>query len=273
MTPVAVGVGSLALARMRTTIPLGTIDLTGGPTTKTLDTAALAGGNVIITATLNNKLEPVQQITDCTVSIKRKGTSATPPNFGSVDVGNQSANGSATPAGAQSGGEGSAATVTGLTIDGLQTAQCTINGVNPGNGSEVTVNITPPVNDKPKNSSYESAVMAQFDFTVVRDLKRQGLSDMYHDRLCAGILNSDSVYDIVAINGTMTLPSGSVANVYLQDPANGFNAVPGASISTSSSGFSISNINLGPGDAYEVVVVLSTTYSGQGLRMELEAVY
>lgn len=270
---VAVGVASSGLARMRMTIPLGTIELTGGTVTRTLDTSALAEGDVNLTATFKNALEPAQRITGCTVTLKRKAAPATPPDFATVDVGNREAPGSTTPAGAEGGGEGSWGRVTGLTIDGLRTAQCTITGVNPGNGSEVTVSFTPSVDDKPRESAAEGAVMAQFEFTAVRDLQRQGLTELYHDRLCAGVLNGDGSDDIVAILGEMTLPSGSVADVYLQDPANGFAPVRGARISTSGTRFTISNLHLGPGDAYEVVVVLTAAHAGQALRMELKAVY
>ncbi len=270
---IAVSGAVLAAAMRLNTIPLGTVDLTGGTNSKTVDTAALPAGSTI-TATVKNSLVPSQAITDVLVSVRRKGGTGTPPpaapdiGNGGVTIGDQTEGGSAT-----SEGDGEQAHVESLNITTGNTASASIDIASAGGTSELTVNFTPSVADKPKNSSLEASVMGEFVFTDSEDGARHSIKELFHDRFVAGVTNGQPTSVITKLTGTLFAQGQTVAGVYLQDPSSGFSSVSGATITWQHSTFEIADIELEPSHVYEVVVVGTSGFSGKNVKLQLDATF
>lgn len=258
-------------------VALGTMELKGGTTIVTVSTSALVPTSARwdMSGFLRNRLGNGQTIEGLTVEVRRKGAIGVPPRTEEIQVGSATDLGpSRNPA---SDGDHSHFSSADLDegIRGDATTSVRIGRIGPGTAPDVEVCVTPCLGDKPKGSGALANTLVGFDVSPAETVGRHAVESMWRDRLAFSVSNRSDASDIVELTGTVTTPSSSVRTidgVFLQDPAAGFEPVPGASVSIEGGRFTIEGFDaLQPGHSYEVVVVFSSAFEGEPVEVRMEA--
>jgi len=266
---------AMAMAMLAT--GLGTIELKEGTTYTIVNSTSL---DSTVRGTLTNELNNGDVITGIEIIIRPKnGAAATAPTSGKVTItnaGEMPAEVNAVNGSTHSRASFPEGTFPGQ-INGSGNASIEFENVTPAGSADTEFCFAPDVSDKPKASGAASNTLPNFAMKDSRDLVRQKISSMWRDRLAFHVFNADERLDLTAFDGTVLFPAGSsatITDVFLQDPNDAHNEPPGTSISTTSDTFSISGFpSLNYRQSYEVVVVFSTSFSGDTVRVAIEAAF
>lgn len=258
-----------------TPVDLGSIELTGGSTSKEVDTNAITPGpGPEMVGRITNKLG--REMHDLTVSVKRTNPNATPPasdgnttvscGQGQSEGGNTSTDDGYT-ATIQFGGAGCPPPAHTDTVD------VSVDVVNAGNGQTVKVFFTPSYKDKPKNSQAHADVLQSLSLSEAAPGGTHSLASPFHDRGHLGITNTGSK-PIVDLSGTCTLPAGiSLSSIHLEDPSMAFASPAGANVQITGNSFTVSGFAALPaGATYDLIAVFSAA-PAKGYRIRVEATF
>lgn len=274
MAIVAGAVPGLAFSMPVPDIPLGTQELKGGGTSQKIDAGAIPQGGTTLYGKICNKTG--RAVSDVTISVvgdkttPASGTTAEkkpPTSSGTTEVTRPGPSGASdaatnTPRVSEDGFQ---ATVTFSNCGKLDTDDCLgfeVSIESAGTASLLTIYYTPSTTDQV--SSCEADILQ----TLSLDRRQPGglvaLEDPGHDRSSVYLRNAEEPRlggkAVVALEGACRLPEGvALQAVHLQDPSSGFATPSGTNIVVTGDTFLVSGFKpLGPGETYEVVVVLSS---------------
>lgn len=264
----------MATAVRASTIPLGTVELTGGAACKSLPVSAIQAGDVV-TATIHNMLAGGAVINDLTVEVRRKGSTGNPPVVSGGTVTNGQASNtqqaSQTPAGTGSVVDFDENAFPG-TIGGNASATVDLVMGNPGTAQDMEICFVPTI----ATADGEANTLDLFEFNQQTDLVRKTIVSMWRAVLSAPVRNSDDRLDIVQLDGVITRPPGAAAalsSVKIVDPANNFQEVSGVTVTISGDSFSISGFRLAPPASYHVLATFTQPFQGDLVKMRLEPTF
>jgi hypothetical protein len=271
LIPAALLVGVAAFA-FSSNVLLATKKLAGGLATQKVDSSAIpSGGTKMVGKIVNDSKRP---ITDLTISVTGDKTDAgtgkqAPTSSGGSKV--TGPNGSSeSNHGSRPGGDGYTTTVDFTNSGGAGalppggTMEVEVDIGNPGTAGLINVHYTPSVSDKPKDSSAAADMLRTAELSVPSPGQILAMIDAGHSRSSAYFTNDEKpgngAASITALVGSVTsLPAGiTLTSVHLQDPSANFAMPNGTTILLDGANFSITGFTaLGPGETYELIVVLS----------------
>lgn len=279
LIPLILSAGLVAYSTTPTSsVSLGTKKLKGGLNEIKVDASAIpSGGGTMVGVIINDTGLPM---TDVTVSVvgEKTAPNKTPPTTAPTSTGGSTVTvpGSDPPK-TSSGNHGPRSSSDGYTTDvdftnsggaGSLAAgkklEIIVHIGNPGTAGVVKVWMTPSTENKPEGSSMEADVMRMMELTVSAPGVIAAMTDPGHDRSSTYVQNGEDTgkggAEISAFTGSCTsLPAGvTLSSVHLQDPSASFAQPSGTVVTIDGSSFLISGFTaLGPGETYEIVVVLS----------------